>query len=67
MKSISSIPVDNNYVLIVELPEGLKTNYNINLKFSQEMQGTADIITDDVRLLERLIKPMKSSFSFDFK
>jgi len=30
------------------------------LRFSQEMAGTADIITDDVRLLERFLNPIKS-------
>jgi len=30
------------------------------LKFSQKMTGTAEIITDDIRLLERFLNPLKS-------
>ena len=44
----------------VEFPDGLKTNYGKQLEFSQEMQGTAEIITEDVRLLERFFNPIKS-------
>ncbi len=63
VKSKSLVTSDNNYVLEVELPEGLMTNYKQALPFNQEMQGTAEIITDDIRLLERLFKPLKSLLS----
>lgn len=60
IKAISLVTLDNNYAVEVELPEGLKTNYNEELIFNQEMQGTAEIITEDIRLLERIFKPIKS-------
>ena len=62
IKSISLIPSDNTYMAEVEFPEGLKTNYNKQLKFSQEMQGTADVITEDIRLFKRLFNPFKALF-----
>ncbi len=62
IKSISLIPSDNTYMAEVEFPEGLKTNYNKQIKFSQEMQGSAEIITADIRLIERLFNPIKSLF-----
>jgi len=60
IKSKSLITADNNYHLEVQFPHGLKTNYGKTLEFNQEMQGTAEIITDDVRMLERIFKPIKS-------
>lgn len=60
VKSKSLVASDNNYVVEVTLPDGLKTSYGKVLDFSQEMQGTAEIITEDVRLLERIFKPIKS-------
>ena len=60
VKNISLIPNNENYIVEVELPQDLMTNYNIPLKFSQEMKGTAEIITEDLRLIQRFINPVKS-------
>jgi len=62
IKSISLVPSDNNYSVEVIFPDGLTSTYNKELKFNQEMQGAAEIITDDLRLLERIIQPLKSMF-----
>lgn len=60
VKSISLVPNNENYVVEVELPQDMKTNYNIPLKFSQEMKGSAEIITEDLRLIQRIFNPVKS-------
>ena len=60
IRSRSLVASDNNYILEVELPNGLNTSYDKVLPFSQEMPGTAEIITEDIRLLERIFKPIKS-------
>ncbi|HNW99212.1 MAG TPA: HlyD family efflux transporter periplasmic adaptor subunit [Bacteroidales bacterium] len=60
IKSISLVPTDNSYIAEVEFSEGLKTNYGKQLEFGQEMQGQAEIITDDLRLIERFFNPIKS-------
>jgi HlyD family secretion protein len=60
IKSKSLVSADNFYSLEVDLPNGLLTSYGENLEFSQEMQGTAEIITEDIRLLERIFKPIKA-------
>ena len=60
VKSISLMPNNENYVVEVQLPQDMKTNYNIQLKFSQEMQGSAEIITEDLRLIQRFFNPVKS-------
>jgi len=63
IRNISLIPDDREYVVEVNLPEGLKTYYNIDIPFKQEMQGTAEILTDERRLLERIISPIKAIIS----
>lgn len=55
IESISLIPQNGNYLLNVSLPEGLKTSYRIDLSFRQQMTGTADIITEDLTLLQRIL------------
>jgi len=46
--------------LEVDLPHGLETSYGKTLDFSQEMTGFAEIITEDLRLLDRVFKPIKA-------
>jgi HlyD family secretion protein len=64
VSSISLVPVSNEkgkfLVVEIELPNKLTTNYGKELDFSQEMSGTAEIITEDLRLLDRFINPIKS-------
>lgn len=60
IKSKSLVATDNNYIVEVALPDGLKTSYGKELPFNQEMQGTAEIITEDIRLLARIFKPIIS-------
>lgn len=47
------------YLINVELPNGLKTNYEENLDFKYELGGTADIIVKDRRLIERLFDNLR--------
>ncbi len=65
IRNISLVPVttDNGqkvYMLEVGFPEKLVTNYGKELTFSQEMQGTAEIITEDLRLLDKFLNPIKA-------
>ncbi len=57
---ISIVPADNTYSVDVIFPHGLKTNYQVMLPFSQKMSGKAEIITQDTRLLTRIIRPLRS-------
>jgi len=59
VRSISLAPSNNFYTAQIELPLGLETFYGTNLDFKQEMQGQAEIITEDIRLLERIIRPLR--------
>ena len=64
IKNIALVPIvqDNAryYVLEVDFPTDLQTNYGKILPFSQEMQGTAEIITEDMRLLDRFLRPFRA-------
>lgn len=45
---------ENLYLLDVAVESPLITSYNKEIPFTQEMQATAEIITDDLRLVQRL-------------
>lgn len=51
----------NTYLVLVDMPDGLKTNYGYHLKFKYEIGGQADIIVKDRRLIERLFDNIKFS------
>lgn len=58
--NISNIPTTEGfYVVEVEFPHGMRTNYDIELPVSRQMHGTAEIITEDLRLIERFFMPIK--------
>lgn len=60
VESKSQVPEEDGYIVTVSFPEALTTNYGIPLRFSQKMSGTAEIITDDLRLLERVFSQVRS-------
>ena len=47
------------YLVKVKFPKGLTTNYGKKLTFKHESKGTAEIITKDRRLIERLFDNLK--------
>ncbi|HEY3388113.1 MAG TPA: HlyD family efflux transporter periplasmic adaptor subunit [Prolixibacteraceae bacterium] len=62
IKSISLVPDDKGYVAEIELSDGMTSSYRENLKFIQQMDGTAEIITKEMRLITRLINPLRAFF-----
>ena len=63
IKAISLTPdKDGNLLIDVSLPNGLKTSYKKQIVFQQEMTGSADIVTEDLRLLERLLYQFRDVF-----
>lgn len=62
VKSISLVPSSQSYLAEISLPQDLQTNYGTKLTFNQELQGNAEIITDQLRLIERLFNPIKALF-----
>jgi multidrug resistance efflux pump len=49
----------NTYLVMVDMPDGLITNYGDKLDFKYEIGGQADIIVKDRRLIERLFDNIK--------
>lgn len=63
VKSISLTPdKEGNLLIDISLPGGLETSYKKQITFQQEMSGTADIVTEDLRLLERLLYQFRDVF-----
>jgi len=59
ISTLSLVPAGEYYIAEIDLVNGLRSTYGINLGFINEMTGTADIITDNSRLIFRLIKPLR--------
>ena len=63
--NISKVPVNTDegafYTVEITLVNDMITNYNRELPFNQEMQGVAEIITRERRMIERLIEPLVST------
>ncbi|MDR1203852.1 MAG: HlyD family secretion protein [Tannerellaceae bacterium] len=59
VNAISLVPADNNYQVEIGLPDGLVTNYNKTLPVTHEMKASAEIVTEDLRLIERFFMPLK--------
>ncbi|WP_395058073.1 HlyD family secretion protein [Flavobacterium sp.] len=56
IKNISLVPdKEGNLLIDVVLPKGLLSSYKKQIPFQQEMKGSAEIITEDLRLLERIL------------
>lgn len=54
VQNISFTPDEKgNYYVDVSLPKGLKTSYKKVLPFNKELKGNAEIVTQDLRLIER--------------
>lgn len=63
IKSKSLVPSRDAYIIEIDLPEGLTTLYGRKLEFTQNMQGTAEIITENVRLLQKIVNPFRYMIS----
>jgi multidrug efflux pump subunit AcrA (membrane-fusion protein) len=56
------VPVNNFYSVEIKLPDKLITNYGNTLEMQQELQGNCEIITEDLRLIQRIIYPIRAVF-----
>ncbi|SDE90918.1 HlyD family secretion protein [Epilithonimonas hungarica] len=65
VQNISLAPDNNgNYYVDVILPKGLKTSYNKLLPFDKELKGNAEIVTQDLRLIERFFYQIRKLLRF---
>jgi multidrug efflux pump subunit AcrA (membrane-fusion protein) len=64
VSSISLVPdKEGKYIIDVKLPQRLITSYQKEIQFKQEMSGTAEIITQDLRLIERFFNQLRAIFN----
>jgi len=65
VQNISMSPDDKgNYYVDVTLPKGLRTSYNKTLPFDKELRGNAEIVTQDLRLIERFFYQMRKLLGY---
>jgi len=57
--NLSSLPKQGHYSVTISFPNGLVTQYNQQIPFQQYLQGRAEIITQERRLLERLFERLR--------
>jgi hypothetical protein len=62
IRSVSLVPEEKGYVAEIELEKGMTSSYKENLKFIQQMDGTVEIVTKDLRLIYRFINPLRALF-----
>lgn len=62
VQSISLIPNEDNYLVKVKLDNGLSSTYNKELKYTPEMTGTAEVITEDLRITDRIFNKLREVF-----
>jgi len=66
INNISLVPINidadnpSSYILEINFPDSLITTYDKVIPFRQEMQGTANIITEDRRVIERIFDRVNS-------
>jgi len=60
ISGVSLLPDNGYYIAEVTLPDGLRTSYQKILAFNPEMQGSAEIITDESSLIRRIMRPLKA-------
>ena len=66
VKNIANAPdKDGNYYVNVILPNGLQTSFHKTLPFDKELKGNADIVTQDLRLIERFFYQLRKLLRFE--
>ncbi|MCB4235749.1 HlyD family secretion protein [Kaistella anthropi] len=65
VQNISLTPDDKgNYYVDVLLPKGLQTSFGKKLPFDRELKGSAEIVTEDLRLIERFFYQIRKLLGY---
>jgi HlyD family secretion protein len=59
VRTKSLVPSIDEYIIEIDLPDGLTTLYGKKLEFTQNMSGTAEILTEDSRIIQKLVNPLR--------
>lgn len=63
VSSLSALPKQGHYRVTVVFPDGLTTQYGKEIPFTQQLSGRAEIVTEELRLLERFFYRLRTVFS----
>jgi hypothetical protein len=63
VRSKSLVTSGEAYVIEVSLPPDLITLYGKKIEFTQNMRGTAEILTNDLTLIQKIISPFRHLIS----
>jgi multidrug resistance efflux pump len=61
--NISEVPTEKNYLAKIDLPSTLTTTHKKQLPFKQQLQGETEIITENLRVLERIFYEFRNLIS----
>jgi Multidrug resistance efflux pump len=65
VQNISLTPDDKgNYYVDILLPKGLQTSFGKKLAFDRELKGSAEIVTEDLRLIERFFYQIRKLLGY---
>ncbi len=59
VSTTSLVPDGDKYVVEVDLPDGMFSLYGKELTFRQNMDGMAEIVTEDYRLINKITDPIR--------
>jgi HlyD family secretion protein len=59
VKSLTEIPTKDRYLVKIDLPFGLKTSKKRNIKYDIGMIGNAEIVLQNQRLIEKVLRRVK--------
>jgi len=59
--SVSQVPGEGGFSADIELVGGMTSTYKEKIRFIHDMNGTAEIITRNTRLINRFLNPVRST------
>jgi hypothetical protein len=62
VQSVSMVARDGANLVLVDIPYPLVTSFKKRLQFKQDMTGEASIITEDIRLIGRVLYEIRRAF-----
>ena len=65
VRSLSALPKQGYYRVTVAFPRRLITQYGKEIPFTQQLSGKAEIVTEELRLLERFFYRLRAAVNTD--
>ena len=62
VQSVSMVARDGANLVLIDLPHPLVTSFHRQIEFRQEMTGKASIVTEDIRLIGRVLYEVRRAF-----